>query len=124
MKIIGYYTSDVAPERHFLDGIVKKADILDTDADFVIDITYVDLLLDPRDFITKNNLIGGYYSDYIDDNGNLCIHGLFPSVRTAYPGVLYNSSVITRIHSNDIFAEIAKSHIISYIPEPMVKIIL
>jgi hypothetical protein len=124
MKIIGYHNSDIPPERNFLDGVVNYSEIKDTDADFVIDVTHVDLLLDPRKFLSKNLLIGGYYSDFIDNNGNLCIHGLFPSIRTTYPGLLYNVQVIASIRSNDILSEIAKTHIISYIPEPIVKIII
>ena len=43
MKIIGYHNSDIPPERNFLDGVVNYSEIKDTDADFVIDVTHVDL---------------------------------------------------------------------------------
>jgi hypothetical protein len=124
MKIIGYFTNDTPPERHYLDEIVKFTSFSDMSGDVAIDITNVDLLFDPRPFLKISNSIGAWYGDFLDHNGNYCIHGIFPSIKTVYPGLLFNLSVVSSLRSNNVLSEIANSHIVSYIPETLVKVIL
>ena len=122
MKIIGYTLKDNTSP--FLDGVVKfgteefKSALLD--CDYAIDITSGQLVQDPRPFLD-----GGpaYYGDYYDQHGNYSLHSLFPSARTVYPGIIYKASLLLECSTKNPLEEIARANIISYVPQPLFKIL-
>ena len=122
MKITGYTFRDVAPKTSpFVDEIVIIKEYSDLQCDYAIDITLGELTEDPRKWMKD---LAAYYGDYIDQHGMYCLHSMFPSVRTTYPGILYKASLLAECKTKNPIEEIYKNNVISYIPRPIFKIVI
>lgn len=121
-KIIGYFTSESEPSgsRLYLDEVVKFTNFAEVQGDFAIDITGVRLRADPRPYLNMLDDFAAFYSDFIDKE-NYCLHSMFPSIRTIYPGIIYRSCFLQACTTANPLEELAKYKLISYIPEPLVE---
>jgi hypothetical protein len=97
MKIIGICTDPSKASPAFLDAVVKPEDL--KEADYVVDLTLVDLIADPREFISGHT---AYYADFI--NNGYRLGGSFKIVRA------------------DHFGKDLKHEVIRYIPKPVFKV--
>ena len=121
MKIIGYTLRDSVPASSpFLDEVVKFSTYEELDCDYAVDITSGQLVEDPRPFLKES---AAHYGDYYDQNGNYCLHSMFPSTRTVYPGIIFKASLLLGCSTTNPLEQIAKGNIISYVPRPLFKII-
>jgi hypothetical protein len=99
MKIIGVCEDPSKCNRDYLDDVVSSGSNIV--ADYVVDLTLVDLILDPREFI--GDKMGAYYADFITNNGYR-LGGPFKIIR------------------GDFVGKDLKHEVIRYIPKPIFKV--
>jgi hypothetical protein len=122
MKIIGYTSREILPKTSpFVDEVVKAGDYSNLDCDYAIDISLGELIEDPRPWLKD---AGAYYGDYFGQDGAYCLHSMFPSIRTNYPGILYKGSLLADCKTKNPLEEICKQNVIGYIPLPIFKIVV
>lgn len=120
MKIIGMTQSNKS-DYPFLDGVVELKDIFSIESDFIVDVTNIVFIKDPREWLILDDITGAFYSDFYDKNGMYQVHGHFPSPRTYYPGLFIKTELAKTIDLNNSLRDLSKNYVISYIPEPLFK---
>jgi hypothetical protein len=88
----------------------------DISYDFVIDLTGVKLIRDPRPYLSSE--FAGVYGDFVDSEGIFRLSTLFPYKYDAYPGMIWRK---------DIFEQyagiIVETLPFKYVPESLVEIL-
>jgi len=121
MKLIGYTNNEIN-NSEFLDEVIKFTDFADITGDYAVDVSAGELIYNVKSWIYNHKDVGAFYGDFIDKDGNYCLHSMFPSIRTMYPGIIYKSELLHKCVTSNPLEEIGKAHIISYIPIAIFRI--
>jgi hypothetical protein len=121
MSLIGY-SSNKTHNAEFLDEVVEFSGYASLHGDYLVDVSNGVITADIKKWLCTNTNVGAFYGDFVDSNGSYSLHSLFPSVRTMYPGIIYKGDLLRQCTTSNPLEEIAKTHIISYIPEPFFRI--
>lgn len=121
MSLIGY-TANKPRESEFLDDVVAFSGYATLPGDFLVDVSNGIITSDITDWLCENKNIGAFYGDFIDKAGNYSLHSVFPSIRTTYPGIIYRGDILRQCTTSNPLEEIARKHIVSYIPEAFFRI--
>lgn len=121
MSLIGYSVNKTR-NSEFLDEVVEFSEYANLPGDYIVDVSNGVITADIEKWLCSNSNVGAFYGDFVDGEGNYSLHSLFPSVRTIYPGIIYRGDLLRQCTTSNPLEEIAKTHIISYIPEAFFRI--
>lgn len=121
MSLIGF-TNNKISNSDFVDEVVQFTSFADVPGDYAVDISAGSLIYDVQSWLSTDSKIGAFYGDFLDKDGNYCLHSMFPSTRTVYPGIIYKGDLLRQCVTSNPLEEIAKTHIIAYIPTAIFRI--